>query len=167
MTQDFPERKQMANRRRTNITFASNAANCLQTRRPEAHMDFTSVLLTRACQDHPTTPACPELGGKPSRTLPGTEPTPNMALSLPATPTIFQRRCLRCLLSLLTSLFSGQRVRAHSGFWPEPQRADHPGRMMGALWQKHALCFCHISGHDAPGSGSPQREKVWAGSNMS
>jgi hypothetical protein len=37
--------------------------------------------------------------------------------------------------------------------------------MVGALWQKHALRFCHISGHDAPGSGSPSREKARAGPN--
>jgi hypothetical protein len=64
--------------------------------------------------------------------------------ALAARPTtIFQHRCLRCSLSPSANLFSGQRVRAHSGFWPEPQRADHSGRMMGALWQKRSLFLPH------------------------
>jgi hypothetical protein len=64
--------------------YTNNATKCLQTRRPEANIDFTNTFLTRTYQDHPTAPACPTLTETPNRTSPGTEPTPNVALSLPA-----------------------------------------------------------------------------------
>lgn len=141
MAQDFTERKPLENQHRQAQTFCTRRDQLPANATTRSQCRFHGCIADSYLSESPDIASLPETVRVTRWNIAGHGTYTDSALSLPANSGDFQRWCLRRSPSPSTSLFCGQRVRAYSGFWPESQRADQPGRMMFVLVAKTLFVF--------------------------